>query len=49
MISKLANKNAYEFSEVDVKKITLALTREVEVLRTRMSSTGGKELVDFKL
>ena len=49
MIAKLGNKNAYEYTEADVKKIAGALTREIEVLKTRMLSTGGKDVVDFKL
>ncbi len=48
-IAKLGNRNAYDYDEADVKKIASALTREVEALRTRMSSTGGKEQVDFTL
>jgi ribosomal protein L7/L12 len=48
-IAKLGNKNAYEYDEADVKKIVNALTREVEALKARMSSTGGKEQVDFTL
>ena len=49
VISKLGNKNAYEFTEADVKKIVTALNREVEALKARMLSTGGKEAVEFKL
>ena len=49
VIGKLANKNAYEFNDADVKKIVGALNREVEALKARMSSTGGKETVDFEL
>lgn len=48
-IAKLGNKNAYDYSEADVKKITAALNREVEALRARMMATGGKEIVDFEL
>ncbi len=48
-IAKLGNKNAYDYSEADVKKITAALNREVEALRSRMLATGGKEIVDFEL
>lgn len=48
-IAKLGNKNAYDYTENDVKKITNALSREVDALKTRMLSTGGKESVDFKL
>jgi hypothetical protein len=32
-----------------VKKIAGALAREIEALKTRMLSTGGKDVVDFKL
>jgi hypothetical protein len=49
VIAKLGNKNAYEFTEADVTKIAKALTREVEVLKSRMLSTSGKEAVDFTL
>jgi ribosomal protein L7/L12 len=49
VISKLGNKNAYDFTESDVNKIAKALTREIELMKTRMSSNGGKESVDFKL
>lgn len=49
VIGKLGNKSAYEFSDADVKKIVGALNREIEALKVRMTSTGGKEIVDFKL
>jgi ribosomal protein L7/L12 len=49
VIGKLGNKNAYQFDESDVQKIVKALTKEVEALRARMSSTGGRDSVDFKL
>ena len=49
MIAKLGNKNAYEYTEADVKKIAAALTKEIEALKARMLSTGGKDVVDFKL
>lgn len=49
IIGKLGNKNAYQFDDTDVQKIVRALNREVDALKSRMSSTGGKELVDFKL
>jgi hypothetical protein len=49
VIAKLGNKNAYEFTEADVNKIAKALNREVEQMKGRMSSTGGKEEVDFTL
>lgn len=49
IIGKLGNKNAYEFTEADVKKIATALNREVDSMKARMSSSGGKETVDFTL
>ena len=49
VIAKLGNKNAYDFTESDVNKIAKALTREIEMMKTRMSSNGGKESVDFTL
>ena len=49
VIGKLGNKNAYQFDENDVNKIIKALNKEVDALKARMSTTGGKESVDFKL
>lgn len=49
VIAKLANKSAYEYDDLDVKKIASALSREVEALKARMSSKGGKDPVDFSL
>jgi ribosomal protein L7/L12 len=49
VIGKLGNKNAYQFDETDVQKICRALSKEIDSLKARMSSTGGKESVDFKL
>ena len=49
VLGKLANKNAYEYTEVDVKKITSALSKEIDAMRARMSHTGAKEVVDFEL
>jgi hypothetical protein len=49
VIAKLGNKHAYEYDESDVQKIARALTREIDALKVRMSSSGGKESVDFTL
>jgi ribosomal protein L7/L12 len=49
VIAKLGNKNAYEYTEADVKRIAGALSKEVDALKARMLSTGGKEAVEFKL
>jgi ribosomal protein L7/L12 len=49
IIAKLGNKNAYEFDDSDVQKIVRALNKEIDALKARMSSSGTKENVDFKL
>ncbi|MEA2954128.1 MAG: hypothetical protein QOJ96_3648 [Alphaproteobacteria bacterium] len=49
IIGKLGNKNAYDYSETDVKKIASALTKEIEAMKARMSHLGGKDVVDFSL
>ena len=49
IIGKLGNKNAYQFDDSDVQKIARALSKEVDALKARMSSSGGKESVEFKL
>jgi ribosomal protein L7/L12 len=49
VIGKLGNKNAYQFDDADVAKIIRALSKEVDALKARMSTTGGKESVEFKL
>jgi hypothetical protein len=49
IIGKLGNKNAYEFTDADVRKIAAALTKEIEAMKARMSQTGGKEVVEFQL
>lgn len=49
IIAKLGNKNAYDYTEEDVKKIANALNREVEAMKARMSRSGSKDVVDFHL
>jgi hypothetical protein len=49
VIAKLGNKGAYDYGEADINKIAKALTREIEAMKARMSSTGTKESVDFTL
>ncbi len=49
VIGKLGNPNAYEYDESDVKKITAALTKEVEDLRRNMARKDSKASVEFKL
>ncbi len=49
VIGKLGNRSAYEYAEVDVKKIASALSREIDALKSRMLKSGSKESVDFTL
>ena len=49
VIAKLGNKNAYDYGETDVNKIARALQKEIDAMKARMLSTGGKEAVEFKL
>jgi hypothetical protein len=49
IIAKLGNRHAYEFDDSDIQKIVRALNKEIDALKARMSSSGGKEAVDFKL
>jgi hypothetical protein len=49
VIGKLGNKNAYEYTDADVRKIASALSKEIEAMKARMSQSGGKEPVEFSL
>jgi ribosomal protein L7/L12 len=49
IIGKLGNKNAYEYTPEDVKKIASALNKEIEAMKARMSHSGSKDTVDFEL
>jgi hypothetical protein len=49
VLGKLGNRSAYEFDDADVRKIVNALSRELENLKARMSATGRKNAVEFKL
>jgi hypothetical protein len=40
---------ASEYTEADVKRIAAALLKEIDALKARMLSSGGKESVEFKL
>ncbi|MGE4046171.1 MAG: hypothetical protein AB7F35_15050 [Acetobacteraceae bacterium] len=49
LIGNLANRNAYEYSAEDVKKIFRALQREVDAAKARFTGdTGGRDS-DFRL
>lgn len=49
VIGKLGNKSAYEYDDADIRKIVAALNREIDALKARMSSSGTKETIEFKL
>lgn len=49
VIGKLGNQSHYEYTEADVRKIAAALNKEIDAMKTRMMSRGGKETVEFKL
>ena len=49
VIGKLGNRSHYTYDENDIRKIEKALTREIETLKGRLSSTRQKDVVDFKL
>jgi hypothetical protein len=49
VIGKLGNRSHYDYSDSDVKKIIQTLSKEVDLLKTRLSTKGGKAGVEFKL
>lgn len=49
VIAKLGNHSHYDYTEADVRKIVAALNKEVDAMKARMMSSGGKETVEFKL
>ena len=49
VIAKLGNKAHYDYDEKDVKKIVSSLNKEVEALKIKMTSSGGQEVIEFKL
>jgi hypothetical protein len=49
IIGKLGNRNAYEYSDADIRRIASALGKEIEAMKMRMSQTRGPETVDFEL
>lgn len=49
VIGKLGNKNAYDYTPDDVRKIASALIKEIEGMKARLSNYGSKDVVDFEL
>ena len=49
LIGNLANRNSYEYSEEDAKKIVRVLEKELDSAKARfLGDTGGKD-TDFRL
>jgi hypothetical protein len=49
VIGKLGNRSHYEYSEADVKKIVQALSKEIDLLKSRLTDRSGKAEIEFKL
>ncbi len=49
VIGKLGNRSHYEYSEADIKKIVQVLSKEIDLLKSRLTDKGGKSEVEFKL
>lgn len=49
LIGNLSNRAAYEFTDEDARKIVRALQRELDLLKTKFSGTGGASDADFSL
>jgi hypothetical protein len=49
LIGNLSNRSAYEYTEEDVRKITKALQRELDVMRARFEGPGKGVEPDFSL
>jgi hypothetical protein len=49
LIGNLSNKSAYEYSDEDVKKISKALQRELDLMKTRLEGAGRSGDNEFTL
>jgi len=49
IIGNLANKSNYEFTDLDIQRITKALEQEIKDLKTRFQSSGTRSRPNFKL
>ena len=50
LVGNLANRSHYKFSTIDAKKITDALTREVQAIKSKFQTpSGGRQKEDFTL
>ncbi|WP_120812906.1 hypothetical protein [Vogesella indigofera] len=49
LIGNLSNRNAYSFTDEDVKKIFRTLQKELDQAKARFSDADGMSAGDFKL
>lgn len=49
LIGNLANRNAYDYTEDDVRKIFRALAKELDLAKSRFSGDGGGKDTEFRL
>jgi hypothetical protein len=49
LIGNLSNRSAYSYTEEDVKKITRALQREIDAIKTRFGGPGEALDSEFRL
>jgi len=49
VVGNLSNRNNYEYTDEDVRKIVKALTAEVDAMQARFRSTDSKARPEFKL
>ena len=49
LISNLANKSHYHYSQTDSDKIVSALTQEVKNIREKFNSKNSRDTKEFKL
>ena len=49
IIGHLGNRASYEYNELDVRKIVVALETAVETVKAKMNATGKRSLTLFRL
>jgi len=49
VVGNLSNRSNYEFSDEDVKKISRALSAEIDAMQARFKNTDSKSRPEFKL
>lgn len=49
VVGNLSNRNNYEYTDDDVRKIVKALSAEIDAMQARFRSTDSKARPEFKL